>query len=222
MTLPTINGRTVLHALIGVPRRGVWTALVSVEAEDTDDLGGSVELVLGDATWRGSARRTGAHHGRVDLLVVGGAGGLARVLEPRYYADAQARIPLEDLMRETGETLSSDVGTDVTGVMLARWTRGRARGGQLLGDLAQVLGVEWRVLADGTVWLGAEAWPEVELEHDVLAEDPAFATAELAVDAPTLTPGVVLSGRRVSYVQHIIAAERIRSAVWYEPEEQAT
>ncbi len=221
MTLPTLNGKTVLRATLSVPGRGVWTALVSVEAEDTTDLTEGVDLVLGDATWRGFARRVGARHGRVEFLVVGGAGGLERELDARYYADAQARIPLGDLMRETGETLSNDVGTDVTGTMLARWTRPRGRAGLLLGDLARVLGTEWRILADGTVWLGAETWPEVELEHDVVADNPAHDQADLAVDAPTLTPGVVLAGRRISYVQHVITPSQLRTAVWYEREEAA-
>lgn len=216
MTVATANGKTILRATLLVPRRGVWQAIVSVEAEDTTDLTENVDLAFGDATWTGHARRAGAHHGRVELLVVGGAGGLEQELEPRYYVDAQARLPLGDLMRETGETLSSDVSADVTGALLSRWTRARGRGGALLSDLAGVLGVDWRILTDGTVWLGTETWPDVELEHDVVGEAPAHDQAELAVDAPTLTAGVTLGGRRVSYVQHTIEPARTRSAVWYE------
>lgn len=222
MTRPTANGRTILNAQIFVPRRGVWQALVSVEAEDIADLVERVDLVFGATTWSGYARRSGLHHGRVQLLVVGGAGGLQRELEPRYYVDSEARVPLEDLMRECGEQLSGDVLPDVTSFMLARWTRGRGRGGALLSDLARVLGVEWRTLADGTVWLGAETWPDVELAADTVGEAPAHDQVDLAVDEPSLTAGVTLHGRHVSYVHHSIMPAAIRSAVWFEPEPEAT
>lgn len=216
MTVPTANGRNILRAQLFVPRRGVWHALVSVEAEDTTDLTERIDLAFGDATWSGFARRSGAHHGRVQLFVVGGAGGMQRELEPRYYVDSQARILIDDLMRETGEELSSSVGAEVTSTSLARWTRARGRGGALLSDLARVLGVDWRILPDGSVWLGAETWPDVELVYDVVAEAPAHDQAELAVDEPSLTAGVTLAGRRVSYVSHTIDPARTRTSVWYE------
>lgn len=218
MTVATANEQRILRASIFVPRQGAWHAYASVEAEDTTGLTGHIDLVFGeDVTWTGYARRAGASNGRVELFVVGGAGGLRTELDPCYYVDAQAQIPLDDLMRELGETLSSGVSADVTGITLARWTRPRGRGGALLSELAEALGVEsWRVLSDGTVWLGEESWPDVEIEYDVTMPSPAHDTDELAVDAPTLTAGVTLAGRRICYVQHIIEPTRIRSMVMYE------
>lgn len=217
MTIATANERRILRASIFVPRQGAWHAYLSVEAEGTSGLTGSIDLAFDGVTWTGYARRAGASNGRVELFVVGGAGGLRTELDPRYYVDAQAQIPLDDLMRELGETLSSGVSADVTGITLARWTRPRGRGGALLSELAEALGVEsWRVLSDGTVWLGEEIWPDIELEYDITAPSPAHDVDELAVDAPTLTAGVTLAGRRISYVQHIIEPARIRSVVSYE------
>lgn len=218
MSIYTVNGLPILHARICMPRRGVWHGLVSVQAEAVDGLEAAVELGLGDVTLTGMARRSGAHVGRVELLVVGGAGGLSTELQGRYYVDAQARLPVGDILDETGETLSTTVDATALEPVLARWTRRRGPAGVSLGELAKALGVGWRVLGDGTVWLGAETWPELELEHDVIAEWPAHDSAELAVDALTLTPGVVHRERRVSYVQHLVQAAQLRTTVWYEVE----
>lgn len=216
--ISTANGLRVLRCSLQVPRTGVWHADVSVDAEGTTELEGEVELVLAGASWKGTARRSGLDVGRVELRVVGGAGGLATELEPRYYADAPASVPLNDLMRETGETLSAAVPADVTSAVLARWTRSRGRAGRALADLVRSLELDaWRVLADGSVWLGAETWPEVEIEHDVMSIDPANDCAVLAVDELSLMPGTVISGRGISRVMHLVQAEgRVRSVVWYE------
>lgn len=214
----TVNGLPVLRCTLHVPRIGAWHAQVSVEAEEVGDLDAFIELELPGSTWQGYARRVGAHHGRVEVLVVGGAGGLVAELEPRYYADAPVSVPLGDIMRESGEQLSLTVDPSVQSPMLARWTRSRGRAGRALADLVQTLGVEsWRVLEDGTIWLGTEAWDEVSLEHDVLDEDPAHGRAALGVDEFVLRPGTVLEGRGISYVLHHLEPERMRSTVWYEP-----
>lgn len=210
-------GLPVLRAWLHVPRIGVWHAELELEGEEENVPEGAIEIEIENATWHGTVRRAGANAGRVEVLVVGGAGGLEGELEPRYYADAPARIPLGDVLREAGETLSGDVSGDVTSPTLARWTRQRGRAGAALAELAAALGVEaWRVLVDGTVWLGAETWDEVEIEHAVIELDPAHDRIAIAVDAPTLLPGTTFLDRHVSHVLHVLVPAGIRSEVWFE------
>jgi hypothetical protein len=88
---------------------------------------------------------------------------------------------------------------------------------RLLAPLAQA--VTWRVLPDGTIWAGPETWPDSGLttdDYQILDEDPREGTALLGVEAPVLLPGTALAGRRVSYVEHLINAEGVRSNVWFE------
>jgi hypothetical protein len=213
----SVDGRAILRAAIHCPRVGVWHADVELEGEEGDELDGAVELEFDAITWSGTVRRGGLDNGRLLLLVVGGAGGLELELEPKYYVDAASSLPLDDIMRECGETLSSTASSAARSTQLAKWTRRRERGGVALHDLAAVLGLDWRVLPDGSVWLGTEAWTAAELVHDVLEDDPARAYRRLGVDAPTLTPGSTLDGRRVSYVLHTIEPRAVRSEVWLEP-----
>lgn len=208
--LPILRGR--LH----LPRVGVWHAELSCAGEDAAPTG-AIELELEGVTWLGTVRRGGADHGRIELVVVGGAGGLDREIEPRYYVDAPASIPLDDLLRETGEALASDVAAEIRSTLLARWTRPRARAGAALAELVKALGVEsWRVRADGSLWLGAETWSEVDVDHVVIERDPRHDRIAIGVDAPELVPGVTFDGRRVSHVVHTLAPSAVRTEVWFE------
>jgi hypothetical protein len=215
----TANGRAILRAAIHVPRVGVWHADVEVEGEEDDAITGSVDLEFEGITWSGTVRRGGVDNGRIVLLVVGGAGGLERELDPKYYVDATSALPLDDIIRECGESLSSSSAAEARSMQLARWTRRRERGGVSLADLASALGLDWRVLPDGEVWVGTEAWSAATLEHDVIHVDPARDYRLLGVDAPTLVPGTTLDGRRVGYVLHTIDPRSVRSEVWLDPSE---
>jgi len=72
----------------------------------------------------------------------------------------------------------------------------------------------WRVLPDGTVWLGLESWPAVHMpDVDLLSEDPRAHTAVSGTDSPTLLPGTLFLGRRVSMVEHQVQPESVRTLV---------
>lgn len=221
MTAPTANGHGLLHARLTLPLRGVWYADVQVEAEEADlgDLLEDVTLDFGAIRFVGRTRRGGHYHGRVELEVAGGGGGMETVLEPRYYTDATAGLILRDLAREAGETLATDLDAAVSGAALARWTRARGRAGDAVAELGRALAKAWRIRPDGSLWMGDEAWPDAELEHEVLVDEPARERQSLGVDAPTLLPGTLLGGRRVSHVVHVIAPGAYRTEVWYDPGE---
>jgi len=95
------------------------------------------------------------------------------------------------------------------------------KAGEALRQLAEELEAVWRVLPDGEIWIGQESWPEVSPERDLISEDPRGEFAEFGTDSPTLLPGTVLDGKRVSVVEHRIEPESVRTLVWYESEEAA-
>jgi hypothetical protein len=212
--IATINGLPVLRSRVCMPRRGVWIAQIDASGEEA--ISGDAILRFDELDFHGTVLRGDVDNGRLELLVVGGAGGLGEELAPKYYADAPASIPINDVVRECGETLASTVSSSLLATMLARWTRSRARGGVALAALAGVLGAQWRVLQDGTLWLGLEDWPVVSLDRELVEDDPAHARRVFAVDAFTLRPGTVLDGRQLSYVMHELAPRSTRTTVWFE------
>lgn len=215
----TIDGRGVVRASVFLPRIGAWTA--DVEAEGPEGPSARPELVLGGALrLRGTVVRGGAEQDRWRGRLVGGAGGLGRDAPPVALRDTTLAAALGDTLRVAGEALAP--GVRVEGVA-TRWHRRLAPAAHAVADIAQAAGLAWRVLADGTVWLGAETWPEHRpLDVQVLDWRPELGRAELAGDTLGIVPGQTLRARelvlRVGSVEHLATREGLRTVVLAEPD----
>ena len=214
MAHSTCNGAPILRGTITLPRQGVWHADLELEAIEAPT--GSVLLQIGAAlSLRGvvEPRAGGVFAGRVRVRVVGGAGGLQRQLDPKWYAGAPRELPLRDLVEEAGERLSSRTDPALLGEVLSPgWARVRGTAAEALGRLLEGTGASWRILPDGSLWAGPETWPTAQGMADlvVLEEDRSRGRLVLATEAPQLLPGQTLRGDRVSDVEITIEPERIR------------
>jgi hypothetical protein len=214
-----VNDAPVHSGRVLIPRRGVWSADLVLDVEAVPE-GGLLTLQRGDGTplLVGTARRAAARSGRVELRLVGGAGGLARALGPKSYRSPTVQLLLQDLATEAGETLSSTLAPGLRTQVLPAWVRRAGLASHCLAGLARALGVTWRVLPDGTLWLGEETWPEVDPDHELLGDHATSASAEIATDTlpGELVPGTTFLGRRVSLVEHTIEPDRSRTLVRFE------
>lgn len=194
----TANGQDVLSAVLTEGRVGVWTCELDVDSDDA--LSGAVTLDIDGVQWKGTVVRGAAVSGRYHAHLVGGAGGLAKVLDAKFYYQTQLGTVLSDIMRATGETLSATVAPAVTTHQVLRWSRNRATGGQALKQVALELGLQWRILRDGTVWLGSDSWPEASADYDQVGDAPGRGSVTIAPEAPTVGPGSLFQSRHVSAV----------------------
>jgi hypothetical protein len=210
----TINGKPSIEAQITMPAQGAWRARVAVDDQTAPD--GPVEISAADGAvkWAGTAYRSGVFGGAVFAFVIGGAGGLATQLEPRFYRGATVELVLRDALSAGGERLSDSSDRAILGAVLAAWTRARGTLGECLAAICRATGATWRVLSDGSVWLGKESWPPAPLDYTEMNVDPSAGRIEIWTEVPSLIPGVTLGGRRVSKVEHRIGAG-VRTSAWY-------
>lgn len=226
MALLTAQGLAVIEATLCLYRIGVWTADLVVDAPSPGEqalLSGAITLAVNDGAleFKGTAvpGRSGEFLDAGHLLVVGGGGGLQRLTTAKHYQQATVRIVLGDLLRAAGETLAAATDAAVLATQLDRWTTlGRRTIGAALSSLVgtAAAGTAWRVLPDGTVWLGQETWPDAGIDYDILNRSPREALLEIGVEAPLLVPGTTLDGKRVSYVEHRVAGGHVRTTVYLE------
>jgi hypothetical protein len=217
----TLNGAGVQHGTLRLPRIGAWTAEVVVDVATAPS--GAVTLATGDGRYslRGTVVRSGVDGERAHVRIVGGAGGLGREVAPVYYRGVPLRLPLGEVLRAAGETLSTTSDAAVLGRLLGKWTRERAPVGTLLGHLLDAVGGVWRVADDGTVWIGEETWPAASAaDVDLVAEEPTHARVTVGAESLPLgiRPGTTYRGQRVSYVEHTFDADAARAEVWFERE----
>lgn len=215
----TLNGAPVLRGRIDVPRAGVWHAELELDSDAAPDgaatIAGARVRLLGTVASAGIDPATG----RVTARVVGGRAGFATALAARQYRGAPLRIVVGDALRDAGEALAPSSDADVLATVRAQWIRAGVAASEALAQALDGTGATWRVLADGAVWVGREAWPAATLPDDALAlrDDPLERVTDYTVDTtPDVRPGTVIDGRRASRIEHSIEPGAARLRVWWE------
>lgn len=221
--ISTANGHSVLEATVTLVRSGVWHADLVVDTEAPSDVAGVVALSLfdGQLALSGSpARPPQVWRGVTRLRLVAGAAGMGIIPGPQGYSDAPASLIVGDILNAAGEKLSS---TSMNLSQRMAWSRlGDQSAGTCLGAIVDELGATWRMLADGTVWIGQESWPAWTVtDYQVTDAQPEDDRIEIVTGAPTLLPGMTftpsgLAGGNVGRVLYRVTSDAIRAEVFFE------
>jgi hypothetical protein len=218
MSLVHLNQTEVISLRLSVPLTGVWTAEAEVDADAIERGPSTIAIAVEGAApvvFAGTVIESGAFEGRARAFLVGGAGGLRRELPPRQYQIAPPKLIAAAILRETGERAGELAALDEL-LPMPRWVRSRSSGGAALTALCARVGVGWRVVRDGAVRVGREAWRPYAGAPFVLAEDGASGQAVAAQDAPDIEPGMTVGGRRIGRVVHRIDSGISRTFIHFE------
>lgn len=231
--MATANEQRLISCEIRQPRLGAWYADIEVDVSDdeapaafepNDEGQLFVTIEHAGATFKGVAVRIGTQGAKLTARIAGGKGGLEKELTAKNYVTAlgvKVGIILSDLMRESGEELSATVEQATLDRVLPRWSRASGLTKLALAALVEALGFTWRVLRDGTIWIGPITYPVAEPPHIVVGDDDnqtgCQTVASLDEDATgplTLEPGTTFNGRRVEQVIHRLEQTRFRTEVY--------
>lgn len=215
--LVTLNGLPVTEATVSMPRAGVWHAQVAL-ADPTAFSGTRATLQFGPRlALTGAVRRSAAPEGAALLLLIGGAANLSRLSRPQAYLQAPLRLPLNDLLQVAEEDLAQSSEPEVLNQHLSHWVVGATPVGISIAALMAQTDAIWRMLPDGTFWVGIEAWPDApDFKHLVLRERPLDDALVLQTEEPAVLPGQSFRGRHVSYVEHLMQEDELRTTVYLE------
>lgn len=228
MALVTIASDTVtadvIMGTITRPLVGVWTADLVVDDVTGQGFAAGTKITIASQDGyelKGviAEGRTGDFLDTVHVRVLGGAGGLPMVVTARSYVQPGAfvRDVLSGLCGDSGETLSSSIDAQLLATNLAAWS---VKAEPMSYALLTLIGwvqptLSWRILSDGTLWVGAETWPAADLTYNLLSRDPKDAAYELGLQSPAIEPGTTIDGiGQVSRVEISIHASSVRARVW--------
>lgn len=110
----SLNGSRAMSARVTVPLFGAWTG--DIVLASTTPISSDVEIVIGDLTMQGHAQRMASFSGARSALIVGGKGGLRKMLPARGYASpagVKLSTILGDAAREAGESVNVDVDQSI-------------------------------------------------------------------------------------------------------------
>jgi len=224
MALLSIDNRPALAAAVRLPARGVWTATLDLDA--TEAPSGRVSIACdGAAPLVGTVLRGAVGGSVARVLVVGGAGGLRGELAALALQQGTLGDVLAATLREAGETLSATSAT-LADRATARWHRAAGPAARAVASLAATAGMTWRVLRDGTVWLGVDAFDDAPAgDRTVVARDPALGLWSWGADALDVVPGELvtlgddagLAAVRVAEVRYVLDGDRLTATATEAP-----
>lgn len=206
----TIGDLDILSCDLRMPRMGVWHA--DVEADGDTALSGAVVIDIEGDTFRGTIVRSDLNGGRVLSKVAAGAGGMATAVAAKHYSTGPTvKQVVTDILTAAGESLSATSDATILGKRLTRWDRAAGKASDALVEVLESQSATWRVLDDGTVWVGRDTYPTQNVEHDIIDEDWIRGIVEIAPTRADLRPAVTFDGQRVSYVVHRLRPGSLRS-----------
>jgi hypothetical protein len=208
------------------PIYGNWSSHLTLADEQTTPRG-TVTLSWLGQTLTGTILRAGDNEGRVFCLVVGGKGGLSKIVPAKMYDyQLKVQLPLQEILASVGETLSPTSTLSVLTTQLPNWTRFEGSAADLLNALADQVGALWRVLPDGTVFFGKDTWPQtLDFDRTLLWQDPTWATATFSVSTLSVLPGnrfptdpLPISNRKMACCRYQMDPTYSRVTVWFAEE----
>lgn len=209
--------KRVIDGKITLPRVGVWHAAFAVDSDDQFSEGDSVTIGINDGAQflNGTVSRALLYQGLQQVRVVGGAGGMQTVVKPKHYQGPLTSDVIADMAKDAGEKVSanSDPGASIPG-----WTTIAATFGRQLAELIRPIdGSAWRILPDGSLWVGVEQWEDSDVPDDdwaTLNYDHLNGIIDLGMVAPTLLPGTTFGQEKIDRVEHNISGDVVRTAAW--------
>lgn len=217
----TINNLPVVEARLQVPRFGAWTGDIVVDAQTAAKVptGAAVTISFaGQLSFKGTSYRADAYAQTVMLRVVGGTNGLATDCKPRFYNGPSIGLPVNDLVSDARETLSSTSDQNALSFNLPMWTMVQQNVALALSSLAAAgpAGTVWRVLPDGSIFFGVDGYPTSQLtDYDLIDFAPQEGMQVIAAELPNVFPGQTFANQHVSAVEHIIGSTSLRTKVWF-------
>lgn len=216
MALITAGGFTVFRGSITLPQIGAWTADLDLDA--SADIKGAIEIEMPEAAKLVGTVTSGAlHHGYMRARIVAGKAGLSKPATPKFYESPKLRSVLADLAKTAGETISNTIASGVLNAPMLGWTTIEMPVGvqiaALVGSAAP--GASWRMLPDGTIWIGTETWKKSSVrDYRILDRRSSEGRIEIGLDTPALIPGTALGDDHIGDIEYQIDNEGVRTTAW--------
>lgn len=215
MALLSLGDSPVLSGSITRPLRGAWSADLEVDADAAPT--GTLTLSGASLSLVGTVVTSQSWNDRQRCRIVGGKGGMTRTLGPAWFRATTLRTVVQATLAAAGESLSPTSDASTLALPVAAWARLRSTAAASLETLLAVYAPAalWRVLPDGTIYVGPVTWPTVTSSAVVQDNRGDEDVADLAGEDLSLDAGVTVSGRRVGLARHRIRPQGLRSEAWW-------
>ena len=208
----TINGAPLTDGTFYVPRIGAWSIDARLFSETP--IAGKVTVVCDGVTFVGTVARGDIFNNVATLRIAPGAAGLSKTATPKSYQRTAGVVVLRDLLDAAGEALDPTADMTALGRAIPSWSVALMPIGRAIAYLMDRLGLAWRMLPNGKLWAGTEAWPKTavaDTDVQVMGRDDALGEFQLGLISPALLPGTTYAGRKIGNVETTVTAGAVRA-----------
>lgn len=202
-----------------MPLKGLWHGEFRIDSQDV--MQGAVVITVGDSTLNGWIVSSGVFSSQNWCRVVAGKGGLwSKQLKAQGYRDVSLKTVLESITRDSGEVLSPSVTNDTLNKRISFWNRfGGQVGNDVFNLLSAELGLSWKAMDDGKIWIGPQVWTQApepkDLETEELSAQRQWKTARVGSTELFPRPGTIWRDRNVDHLIFHLQGTSLRSEVFY-------
>jgi hypothetical protein len=220
MSFATLNAHSIISGILTLPRVGLWQAALFVDTREA--VFGAATLDWCGLTLKGTVISGSIERGEYHCRIVGGAGGLNTPVQPHGFLRPNVQTVLSAIADDAGERLSGTIQPPVLNRQLDFFAlMGRQTAALALCRLSDALEMAWRLLPDGTLWVGEEAWRPCAADSDpgaIEALDLNGLSRRLACrlsSAADAMPGETFGGERIDRVEHILTDSGFSSSLYF-------
>lgn len=209
MALITCANMPVLSGTLVLPESGVWWADIELPGDAV--LTGRVTISDEESSFVGTVLRSTALAGRVTAIITGGNSGRGLV-SARSYQGAPVLQVAQSIASSAGELLDPASARWLT-ASLPYWTTAGGSLGAAMSQLCEALGLTWRMLPGGFLWVGSDEWSS-GAGTQVIDEDGSIGALLVATDELSLRPGTTIAGARIARVEYELQPSSLRATLW--------
>lgn len=212
-----INNKPIVECHLMLPKIGAWMANdVLIDSDEEFNIGDSVTMNFLDQTFKGTVLDTGVFRGFQQCTIIGGSGKFPDQLESSSYNSIPLGQVVNDIARKTGHTVSTSSDQNLLNHNLVGWNILKMKASLALVKLLDSQGAIWRILPDGTLWIGFETYTPLNINDFLVIEKfPEQARWNIYNEEYLIQPLSSLDGNNIQQVEYFISKNELTQIVFF-------
>ena len=159
-----VQGSRILQGELSIPYTGIWY-IEGLQIEPNDDFvlseGDVKSFSFLDDDLIGTFVNVEFYDGTYRCNIVGGNNKIKQSVSSTNFYGVPVRTVLENITRQLEITISPTSNLALLEERLPRWDKVKGTGTEILEKLLQPYNAIWRILLDGSLWIGYEEYVDI-------------------------------------------------------------
>ena len=211
----TLNNNRIARGTLEIPNQGIWYfGEMIIDTDTTINEGSDVTIQFMDKTLSGTFVDAENYAGYVKGSVIGGKNTMSNVIESIGYAGITLGQIVRDVASLTGHTFNLQSDASLMAISLVRWDKIKAKASDIIDKLLEPQIKDgrkaiWRIMLDGTLWVGYEDYPEVTIKYELLDKQTQKGYWLFNNEEQVIEPLQSVSGQRIRETVYRLENEKL-------------